>query len=420
MTSSGSCSISRRIAGLCAAALGLAACASGHAGRRGASAAVDLGSRIAVLPTVSLIGRALPVRSSRGSVEQALRARGADVADEGEVRAFLARHRVRYTGGLDESTARSIRAELGVAAVAIATVDLYAVAGVPRFGMTLRLVSADEEPSILWMDGWARAGDDSPGLFGLGVTSSIDALEDEALAHLTRSLVSFLDERRPPARCAGKRRLRPRVQYRHALRPTPGLPTLAVLPLHNESAHPQAGEIVAIQLVKHLAAAGWVRVLEPGVVRSALLRNRVVMEGGVTHEAARIALAALQVDVVIAGVVHAYGDQDVEFSVTGIETWDNRVVWGSRSWGRAGRRSWFFGLGRLSTTEAVACGMAREVVDEMAGAWGDAGRRGGKGDRPSVPLPGADASASPRRAQRLRIRGATSRPKPTEIHRRIG
>lgn len=409
MTSSGSSSTRRRIAGLCAV-LGLVACASGQAGRRGGEA-LSLRSRIAVFPTLSLIGGAAPVKRFSGPVEQALRARGIEVVDEAELQAFLARHRVRYTGGLDAPTALAIREELGVEAVAIASVDLYSPVGVPRFGMTLRLVSTEEEPSILWMDGWARAGDDSPGLFGLGVTSSIEALEGEALGQLTRSLASFLETRRPPDRCPTEGRLQPRLRYRHPLRPTEGVKRVAVLPLHNESARRDAGEVVALQLVKHLAATGAFRVLEPGVVRSDLLRFRVVMEGGVTYEAARVALGAQRVDVVIAGTVYAYGDKGNEFTVTAIETWDNRVVWESRSSGRGEPRVMLFGLGRLSTAEAVACAMARGVVDEMSDAWGEGGRSGRSGPQPggAAPGPSADASGSSGRTQGLRPPGVASR-----------
>lgn len=411
MTSSGSCSTRRRIAGLCVAVLGLIACASGQADRRGAGAGVERRSKIAVFPTLSLIGGAAPPKRLSGAVERALRARGVQLVDEAELQAFLARHRVRYTGGLDGPTALAIREELGVEAVAIASVDLYEATGVPRFGMTLRLVSTEEEPSILWMDGWARAGDDSPGLFGLGVTSSVEALEREGLGDLTRSLVSFLETRRPPDRCSTERWLRPRLRYRQALRPSQGVKKVAVLPLHNESARRDAGEVVALQLVKHLAATGAFRVLEPGVVRSDLLRFRVVMEGGVTHEAARVALGARGVDVVVGGTVHAYGVGETDFTVTAIETWDNRVVWESRSSGRGEPGMMLFGLGKLSTPAAVSCAMARGVVDEMVAAWrtserpGEPGtEHGGAGRSPS-----ADASGSPRRTQGLRLAGAAPR-----------
>lgn len=402
MTSSGSSSTRRRLAGLCAV-LGLVACASGQPGRR--EEGVSLRSRIAVFPTLSLVGGAAPVKRFGGAVERALRARGIEVVAEPELQAFLARHRVRYTGGIDGPTALAIREELGVEAVAIASVDLYAEVGVPRFGMTLRLVSTEEEPSILWMDGWARAGDDSPGLFGLGVTSSVDPLEREALAELTRSLASFLEKRRAPERCPAEGRLKPRLRYLHRLRPTEGVPRVAVLPLHNESDRRDAGEVVALQLVKHLAATGAFRVLEPGVVRSDLLRFRVVMEGGVTYEAARVALGAQRVDVVVAGTVFAYGERGTEFTVTAIQTWDNRVVWESRSSGRGEPRMMLFGLGRLSTAEAVACAMARAVVEEMGDAWRAGGHPARPGPEPGaiVPGPSADASGSPRRTQRLRL-----------------
>ena len=141
--------------------------------------------------------------------------------------------------------------------------------------------------------------------------------------------------------------------------------------------------------MKHLVATREFRVLEPGVIRSELLRNRVVMEGGVTHEAARTALGAQNVDVVLGGSVYAFGEQ-IEFTVLAIETWENRLVWESRSFARRAPRVTLFQRGQSVPTVAVACRMARGVVTEMARAW----KRGdGRADRRHASRSGSDTSA---------------------------
>ncbi len=384
MTSSGSCSTRRPRAILCAA-VGLA-CACGHARRPAAQ--LDERARIAVFPVASLSGSVASPASLRGSLAAALRDRGLDVVPEDEVQAFLARNRVRDTSGIDARIGRAVRDELGAAAVAIASVDAYAPAPAPSFGMTMRLVTADDDPAILWMDGWARAGDESPGLFGTGIVRDAAVLEQAALHELTSSLAAFLRGGSAPPPCRGGGRVAPTVRFRRPLRETGELPRIAVLPFHDQSGRRDAGEIVGLDLVKHLVSTREFRVLEPGVIRSELLRNRVVMEGGVTNEAARTALGALNVDVVLGGTVYAFSDH-VEFTVLAIETWENRVVWESRSFARRAPRIALFQRGLSVPAVAVACRMARGVVTEMTRGWKRADGRTDRRHNNSGPDAGA-------------------------------
>lgn len=387
MSSSASCSTSRRAALVCAATIGLA-CAG--RGRAPAPAGVDLRSRIAVFPAAALAGPGTPVRPVRGAVAGALRAAGVDVVGEEELEAFLARHRVRDTTGIDGPTAQAIREELGVAAVVIGSVDLYVPGSTPSLAMTLRLVATEDEPTIVWMDSWARAGNESPGLFETGVISDVDVLRRSAVADLSRSLAALLAEGRAPDRCASEGRLRPTVRFHQSLRPTQEPPRIAVLPFHNESPRPDAGEIASLQLVKHLVASGRFRILEPGIIRSELLRNRVVMEGGVTYEAARTTLATQRVDVVVGGKVFALGDQ-LDVTALAIETWENRLVWESRSTAPRVPAMVLFGVGERGTSDAALCRMVRAIADGMVRAWEPAP------GRPASPSGAAGAGAAPER-----------------------
>jgi hypothetical protein len=95
------------------------------------------------------------------------------------------------------------------------------------------------------------------------------------------------------------------------------------------------------------------------------------MEGGVSHDAARIALGSMDVDVVISGTVRGYeeGGPTVEFTAIALDTWTNRTVWQSNSLSRGDDGVMFFDAGRISTASALACRMVREVTDDMARAW---------------------------------------------------
>src|SRR5690242_4696299 len=69
--------------------------------------------RIALLPAEDLSGTAAPLRDVEQTAQLALGRVGIDVVGGAAVDEFLARHRLRNTGGVDRETARSAREELG-------------------------------------------------------------------------------------------------------------------------------------------------------------------------------------------------------------------------------------------------------------------------------------------------------------------
>ncbi len=368
MTSSPSSSARERALAALAAASVLAGCAGAPPAAAGRER-----TRMALFPVDNASGVSVATRELAIRLEVELRRRGLDVASGDVVESFLARHRVRTTAGVDAATARAAREELGVQAVLLASVDLYRARGTPLFGMSMRLVSAEPAPSILWMDGTERAGDDSPGLFGLGVAGSVRELEEEALSRMADSLSRFLRGRGPGVtRCAAGARFEPRILYRAPLSRRRPRVSVAVLPFVNQTGQPNAGEVVGLAFVRELAATRWIDVRDPGVVRAQLLRHRIVLEGGVSHEAARVSLGSMDVDVVVSGRVHAFdGSPKVDFTVVALDTWTNHIVWQSSSFNRGSDGVFFFDAGRVRTANELACRMVREVAEEMVRAWAE-------------------------------------------------
>ncbi len=421
MTSSTSCS-SRAAAIALAAALAGAACggrarlgllpaspepaAPGPTEVEARSGPRGLATRIALLPLVNLSGRPLALRDLQAGLEAELRARGIELASGGAVDEMLARHRLRYTGGVDAEMARAAREELGADALVVTAVTLHVTEGSHGFGMSMRLVSAQDSPAVLWMDETARTVDDAPGLFDLGIVKGVPELVQAATSRLVGSLVAALaGTGQAVGTCSGGSRFAPRVRYRAAPTATGSPLAVAVLPFVNQTSRFDAGEVVALEFVRELARHEGLRVFEPGVVRAELLRNRVVMEGGVSHETARIALGALEADAIVAGYVRTqeeYPVPSLEFTVLALDTRSNRVLWASTSYNRGDEGISFFGLGRVSTTPGLACRMVRPVVDGMVAAWSPTARRPRRRKARA-------RSSSPRAwAQKLRTADATT------------
>jgi len=328
-------------------------------------------ARVALFPLENQSGASAPMRELLEPVERALAARGLEVVSGEIVQRFLSKYRIRHTGGLDRPSAKAAREELGVEGVVLTTLETYKPGPPPRVALTMRLVSAGEEPSIEWIDGFARSGDDAPGLLALGVIQDLKVLEREAFTRVASSLAAFLErkgERAPP--CARGRRYRPAVAFRaSSLRPDQEY-TVAVVPFVNRTARRGAGELVSLAFVRQLASTPNLHPVEPGVVREVLLSHRIIMEGGISLEATRVLLGALDADLVLAGELLDYDDSGipkVNFAATMLDRGSGEVVWQSISHNQGDDGVFFFDLGQVSTAQRLTCRMVANAVAGMTG-----------------------------------------------------
>jgi len=382
-----------------ALALALAAPGCGHGRARAHPVAWPSGKLarpvLALFPFQNLTGGRAPGKQLLVALEIALRQRGLEIAAEDITERALAKYRIRYTGGLDHEAAKALREELGVDGVLIASVDVFSAASPPKLAVTVRLVSATEEPAVLWIDTFARAGDDAPGLLGLGLVSAMKDLEREAMSELAGSLVTFLDTGDFGGDCASGRRFRPRIAFRSPLLDdVEGRRSIAVLPFQNQTGRRDAGEAIVVQFVKLLSWAKSFEVIEPGVVRSELLALRIILDGGVSLDAARVVLDGVRADLVLSGSVRAYEDDSgragapkVEFTAYILDRRTSEIVWSSTSRGEGDDGVFFFGAGKVTTSSALACRMTRGVVDQVNGS------RSATGSRDAIPAPGAEPGA---------------------------
>ena len=366
MTSSTSCSSKAALLAMSFAAAGMACAAGSRAPVHRPGGEV---TRVAVLPPDNLSGGSVPARELRGAIELALARRGVEVVSGDLVERFLTRYRLRYTGGLDATAAKAAGEEMGVDGVVIATVEQYVAGESPRLALTLRLVAASEQATLLWIDGISRAGDESPGLLGLGIIRDMPSLQQKVLPKLADSLGRFLEGRGPAAPpCPDGRRFRPKVPYRSPLLDPKQAYSVAVVPFRNLAARRGAGEVVALTFARQMAAVPNFKVIEPGVVRDLLLRFRIVMEGGVSIDQVRSLLGALGADLVVAGDVFEFGAGGVpslNFTATVLEGHNGRIAWQATSYNAGDDGVFFFDAGMVSTSSALACRMVRSAVDGM-------------------------------------------------------
>ena len=321
-----------------------------------------------VLPPENLATGPIASREVTFRLEQMVALAGADVIGGERLDEYLAKYRIRYTGGIDPVAAKAAREELGADAILVTTVMLWS-GDAPQVAVVSRLVSTADTPAVLWMDGYARTGDDAPGLLALDVVGDPQVLKNEALKRLGQSLEAYLARGARPEMCSGGGWWRPRIAYR--ARPDEReVASIAVLPFVNETRRRGAGEILALEFAWQFANADGFRLVEPGIVRDELLRRRIVMEDGVSLDQARTVSATLDADLVLAGYVYDFDEGTTplsNFSAMVIDRKTGRVVWESTSYDKGNDSETLFGLRRVSTTALLTCRMAREVVDGMTG-----------------------------------------------------
>ena len=350
-------------------------CAHTREERQAASGTGGAVIRVAVLPVENLSDTPAPLKEIRRDLVGKLLDLGVQVIDENLLEKSMAKHRFRYVGGMYATMAQAFRNEINADAVLITSLELYNDSPPPKFAVTARLVSTDENPKIEWMESVGVAGDDSPGLLGLGLIESPVTLRDKALNNIVASLDRWLAEKKgvcPPPPSA--RRFRPKELYNASAIKPAVKSTIAVVPFFNENLRKHAGEILQLHFVRQLACRGNVELLDPGVVREKMLALRTVMHEGVSLRDVDLLTNTLDVDFILSGKVFDYQDYQggsgapvIDFSALLQERKDKKVVWASKSYNRGDEGVFFFDMGKLTTANVMAEKMVGTVVHKMSG-----------------------------------------------------
>jgi TolB-like protein len=171
--------------------------------------------KIAVFPVENKSAVRAPLDEIRESMLRALKKQGFDILSNDVVEQSMARHRVRYTGGLDALVARALHDEAGADAVLITSLEMYNEILPPRMSLFSRLVATGAKPEVLWSDSVGLAGDDAPGLLGLGLINDPHVLREKAVGLMMKSLAGYLTGGKAGLE-NGRKSFGPKIQFRSA------------------------------------------------------------------------------------------------------------------------------------------------------------------------------------------------------------
>ncbi len=372
--------------------------------------------RLAVYPVTNLSGTKVPLKETSQLLIEKLQTQGVDIVSDAALEKFLARHRIRYMGGLSVKEAELFKEELETDAVLIVSYELYDDSPPPKIALTARLISAGSRPTILWADSVGLAGDDSPGILGLGLILDPQKLLDKAVQYLSGSLTEYWsrDERvrgyeRGLALEGGKEAQRmmtvtspvvgsftvtspvtvaspvigsfeklfgsfmPKSYYAAPFLEPHKRYSVAVTPFQNRSGMKNAGNIVMYEFIRHLSAVKDFTVIDPGMVRQEMLDERIIMLDSVSLADADLIFNGLDADLVVTGVVTDYYDYNgpggtcrVGFSVLVIDKKERKTVFAADSYNTGDERIVAFDLGKIRTAPALASKMIRVIVELLS------------------------------------------------------
>jgi len=328
----------------------------------------------AVMPLHNLSSTPVPLEDIRQRLIAGFRKQGLNILADDVLERFIVKNRIRYVGGIDETTAGDLRYETGADAVLITSVELYSDSPPPKIALTCRLVSTGNEPKILWMHGVALAGNDSSGILQLSLIEDPRELLEKAVRQLSTSLGRYLaGEGYSADRQREIIKFWPKVFYRSPILEPDWKYTVAVLPFRNLSERRHVGEIMALNFVEQMMIHKDFSVIEPGMVRQELLRTRIIMEDGISLADSRALFTTFNVDLIVAGKIFDYQDSQgisgtarVDFSALAIERRSREVVWVCQSHNQGDHGVFFFDWGKINTARAMAAEMVASALETLA------------------------------------------------------
>ncbi len=327
---------------------------------------------IAVLPIVNLSGIPAPLKEIRDALIAELTYRDIAVLDDQSLETFMARHRLRDSSAIDNDLAAAFHKETPARWVLITTLEFYRESFPPKVALSSRLVRAGEKATIEWMDGAGLQGDQSPGFFDRGMIRDFRSLLTKALRQISGSLADHLagfSRQNSPV----SSKYEPKVFYQAAAEfPAERPMIIAIMPFLNKADRKYGAAILAEHILKSSFQSPRIRVLEPGTIRQALYKYRMIMPSGMSEADAELILSEIpEADLLITGIVEEYYDSQsandfprVDFYLLAINR-KGKLVWNSRSFNRGDEGVWFFDVGSVKSAYTLTDRMVRAAMEKM-------------------------------------------------------
>ena len=146
---------------------------------------------VSILPFENLSDNPVATKTITELIKKELRGKGwVFITMDGAVEEFLAKRRIRYTGGVTRLAVREMGKVLGVDAVLVGSINQFSDAnGRMNVAVTARLVNTIDG-SVIWADTISYTERDFVGLLGLGLITSVDVLSSRVAKDLVKGIAA--------------------------------------------------------------------------------------------------------------------------------------------------------------------------------------------------------------------------------------
>jgi tetratricopeptide (TPR) repeat protein len=325
-------------------------------------------ARVVVLPFENLSGTATIGRDVAALMAAALPERGWRLADADNVEALLEDERVRYLDSLTPPQLARLVDATGAEAVLFGSVTVYDDGPNAMVAVGARLV--DRGGSVRWWDLEAASAEDTVGVLGLGRAASARDLARVVVQRLAGRAPGPGDTRAIATEGAPMFLARP-IAWRSPYLPRDDSYRVVILPLEGWVGSGAATKVVAGLLARRLEATGHFHVVEPAVVRRALLELGLWSVGGLDPDALRLLGERLGAPYFVRGTLFRFSDgrgqnaspPRVELTLTMVDARRERLVWiGHHARGGDDYRG-LLELGSVTTAVALADRVVAELVE---------------------------------------------------------
>ncbi len=352
-----------------------------------------------VLPFDNLSGTDTAAATLSPLLFHALEANGWRVIAGDDVDALLERERVRYLDSFGDSVRTKLIESAGATGLFTTSIYRYSDGRNPVVALSARLVRADG--TVAWSDIAAVSADDTEALFGFGRRSTLDGIAASAVQRLMRNFPAA-GHTAPVVRGPSKPVFNPGpVSFvaRGALPRGDGT-RICILPFENRSDTSDAARIVIDALSMRLAGGREYDIVEPAVLRDAVLQTRAGSLSTISEDGLQRLARALRTPLFVRGTIYEFADPaghrggepeiDVELSLVDVDR--HTVLWSAQHARKGTDYGGLLLLGTVSNSVSLADHVMSEMVREelRAAARGGTAPKGARArPRRSVPAQAA-------------------------------
>ena len=265
---------------------------------------------VAVLPFINYSTESNAIPMVMEQLFTQLESNHVNYISNADLRPLLRKNRIRSIGFINKEEVAVLLNSLKIDMFLIGSIDIFNNQSNPEISISIRMLDP-ERMHIIAAETYAASGSDFEKLFGTGIIGSIDSLTNISVKALVKQLVQEIS------------------LYEQASSNTKQ--TVAIIPLDNITEEKRCGKIADNLLLTTLVQSGY-NVIEPGMIKEIMSKNRRILRGEVDFETLQKINEDVEVDMIVTGAVEQYQIQrgssqpEIEIGLRTLDASNGKII----------------------------------------------------------------------------------------------